>query len=87
MHKVKGVKVYPQGLPLVLAAFDGLDPTSYRLTITQPDNTDHLRVTVVGEAPTDELREEVTRQLQVRPNEIEFVEELEDGETVVDERF
>lgn len=87
MHKVKGVKVYPQGIPLVLAAFPGLDPTSYRLTITRPGNTDHLAVTVVGDADEDELHAALTEQLQVSPDEIEFVDDLDDGSNVLDERY
>lgn len=87
MHKVKGVKVYPQGMPLVLAGFDGLDPMTYRLTITRPENTDHLTVTVVGEADEAELRAKLAEQLQIRPDEVEFVDELEEGPPVVDERY
>jgi len=87
MHKIKGVKVYPQGLPLVLASFDGLNPLNYRFTISQPGNTDHLKITVVGDAPKDELAKRLTEQLQIQPDEIEFVSELDDGPTVVDERY
>ncbi len=87
MHKIKGVKVYPQGLPLALASFDGLNPVEYRLTISRPDNTDQLKVTVVGDAPEDELEKRLTEQLQIRPDEIVFVSELDDGPTVVDERY
>lgn len=87
MVKVKGVKVYPQGIPLVLAAFDGLDPTSYRLRITRPENTDRLTVVVVGEASEPELSTELAKQLQIQPDEIEFVDDLEGEETVIDERY
>jgi phenylacetate-CoA ligase len=87
MHKIKGVKIYPQGLPLVLASFSELNPTSYRLTITDSDNTDHLAVTVEGETDEDDLRDALTEQLQIRPDEISFVTDLDDGPAVVDERY
>lgn len=87
MHKVKGVKIYPQGIPIVLGGFDGLNPFNYRLTITQPDNTDHLKVTVQGAADADDLRSKLAGKLQIKPDELEFVEDLDDGPAVVDERY
>lgn len=85
-YKVKGVKVYPGGVGLVLAGIDGVS-MNYRITISRPDTTDHLSVTVEGEADEEVLREELTEQLLVEPDEIEFVDELEEGPTVVDERY
>lgn len=87
MHKVKGVKIYPQGIPLVLAGFPDLNPTSYRLTIRRSGKTDDLTVTVVGEAPETELEAELKEQLQIRPDNIKFVDDLEEGPTVIDERY
>lgn len=84
--KLKGVKVYPAGIILVLAGIDGLS-TEYQLRVTRPENTDHVSLTVEGEASADELREELRKQLLITPDEIEFVDDLEEGPPVVDERF
>ncbi|MFP9191418.1 phenylacetate--CoA ligase family protein [Natrialbaceae archaeon A-CW1-1] len=87
MHKIKGVKVYPQGIPLVLGSFDGLNPFAYRLTISNEGGSDHLAVTVEGEADTEALTDALTDRLLVRPDEISIVDDLEDGSNVVDERY
>jgi phenylacetate-CoA ligase len=87
MHKVRGVKVYPKGVPLVLAGFPNLDPMNYQLSISRPKNTVNLTVTVVGVAPEDDLWDGLTEQLQIRLNRIGFVDELDEGSTVVDERY
>lgn len=86
MHKVKGVKLYSEGVALVLAGFPDLS-LEYRIRITRPNNTDHLTVVCEGEADREELENELTAQLGIRPDEIELVDELEDGPTVVDERY
>lgn len=84
--KIKGVKVYPGGVLLVIAGIDGLS-TNYQLRVTRPENTDHLSLTVEGEADEAELRRELKEQLLITPDEIEFVDELDDGPPVVDERY
>lgn len=84
--KIKGVKVYPGGVLLVLAGIDGLS-TNYQLRVSRPDNTDHLALTVEGDADEAELRRELKEQLLISPDEIEFVDELDDGPPVVDERY
>ncbi|MFC6731119.1 phenylacetate--CoA ligase family protein [Haladaptatus sp. GCM10025893] len=45
--KVKGVKLYPEAVGLVLAGFDGLTG-NYRLTVSRPDATDHLAIVCEG---------------------------------------
>lgn len=85
-YKVKGVKMYPEGVGLTLAGIDGVS-MNYRIRITRPDNTDHLSVTVEGDADEDVVRTELTEQLLIAPDELRFVAELEEGPTVVDERF
>lgn len=85
-HKVKGVKLYPEGVALVLAGFPELT-MNHRIRLDKSGNTDELTVVCEGQADTDALREALTKQLQVRPDTIEFVDELEDGPTVVDDRY
>jgi phenylacetate-CoA ligase len=84
--KIKGVKVYPGGILLVLAGIDGIS-TNYQLRVTRPENTDYISLTIEGEADPEVVREELREQLLITPDEIEFVEELEEGPPVVDERY
>jgi phenylacetate-CoA ligase len=86
MTKVKGVKIYPQGVLLILAGIDGVT-TNYQIRITRPDNTDHMTVVVEGDGDEQELLEALRVQLQIRPDEIEFVDDLEADPLVVDERY
>lgn len=83
--KVKGVKVYPESLELVLAGFDGLTG-EYRLEVTRPASTDHVRLLVEGDADVDAVGDAVGDRLLVSPDEVEIVDEL-DGSGVVDERY
>lgn len=83
--KVKGVKMYPEGVILVLAGFPELTG-EHQIRVSRPNNTDKLTVVVEGSADEEELREKLTDQLQITPDEIRFVDELGDGPTVVDER-
>ncbi|WP_265112090.1 phenylacetate--CoA ligase family protein [Halosolutus halophilus] len=85
-HKVKGMKLYPEGVALVLAGFPDLS-MNHRIEIDRDGNTDELTVVVEGEADREELHEELTAQLQIQPDHIEFVDELEEGPTVVDSRY
>ncbi|MFP9061451.1 phenylacetate--CoA ligase family protein [Natrialbaceae archaeon A-chndr2] len=87
MHKIKGVKVYPQGIPLVLGSFDGLNPFAYRLTISSDGGSDYLAVTVEGEVDERALEDALADRLLVRPDEVTAVDDLEDGPAVVDERY
>jgi phenylacetate-CoA ligase len=84
--KIKGVKVYPGGILLVLAGIDGIS-TDYQLKVTRPENTDHISLTVEGEADPEVVREELREQLLIKPDEIRFVDELDDVPPVVDERY
>lgn len=84
--KIKGVKVYPESLGTVLAAFDGLSG-AYRLEASRPGATDHLRVICEGTADVEALRTALKERLLITPDEISLVDELEDGPTVVDERY
>lgn len=83
--KVKGVKLYPEAVPAVLAAFDGLTG-EYAIRVTRPATTDHLEIVCEGEADRDDLLEALASRLIVSPDEVTVVEEL-DETGVVDERY
>lgn len=83
--KVKGVKMYPEGVVLVLAGFPDLTG-AHQIRVSRPGNTDTLTVVVEGTADEEELREQLTEQLQITPDKIRFVDDLGDVPTVVDER-
>ena len=83
--KIKGVKVYPESLGTVLAAFDGLTG-EYRLEVTRPESTDRLRLVVEGEADAEALRSAVEERLLVAPDAVDVTGNLETA-GVVDERY
>jgi len=83
--KVKGVKVYPESIETVLAAFDGLTG-EYRIEVEQDGSTDHLTVVCEGSADTDELASELGERLLISPDAVELVEEL-DADGIVDDRY
>ena len=83
--KVKGVKLYPEAIPAVLAGFEGLTG-EFRLEVTRPDATDQLTVVCEGEADEDDLADALAERLLVSPNALEFVDDLEET-GVVDERY
>ncbi|PSQ37617.1 hypothetical protein BRD05_00195 [Halobacteriales archaeon QS_9_70_65] len=71
----------------MLAGLGG--PTGdYRLEVSRPESTDHLRLVVEGEpdVDVDALAAAVSDRLLVAPGEVDVVDEL--AETgVVDERY
>ena len=89
MVKVKGVKVYPSEIRSVLLGLDG--PTgSYRLRVSARDGGgDRLALALEG-AGNDDVSEEIARRFKsqtlISADEITFVEELEEGPAVLDER-
>lgn len=86
-HKVKGVKLYPQGVALTLAGFPELTG-NHQIRISRPESTDKLTVVCEGSADEDDLTEALTRQLQIKPDNVEFTNDLgEDAEAVVDDRY
>jgi phenylacetate-CoA ligase len=84
--KIKGVKLYPESLGSVFAAFDGLTG-EFRVEVSRPDSTDHLRLVAEGEADAEKLREAAAERLLVTPDEVDLVAELAEGPLVVDERY
>jgi phenylacetate-CoA ligase len=83
--KVKGVKLYPESIPAVLAGFDGLTG-EYSLTVTRPESTDHLEIRCEGSAEEGELAEALADRLIISPDEVVVVEDL-DRSGVFDERY
>ena len=83
--KVKGVKLYPESIPAVLAGFDGLTG-EYSLTVTRPESTDHLAIQCEGSADEDELADALAERLLISPDEVSVVDELEQS-GVFDERY
>ncbi len=83
--KVKGVKLYPEAVPAVLAAFDGLTG-EYAIRATRPDTTDHLEIICEGEADKTELAKALASRLIVSPDKVTVVDELEET-GVIDERY
>lgn len=83
--KVKGVKVYPESIETVLAAFDGLTG-EYRIEVEQDGATDSLTVVCEGAADADELASELGERLLISPDAVELVEEL-DVDGIVDNRY
>lgn len=83
--KVKGIKVYPEAVPAVLAAFEGLTG-EYAVRVTRPESTDHLEIVCEGSADEAELEEALAGRLVVSPDEITLVERIEET-GVFDERY
>lgn len=89
MVKVKGVKVYPSEIRSVLLGLDG--PTGvYRLTVSARDGGgDRLALALEG-AGNDDVSEQIARRFKsqtlISADEITFVEKLEEGPAVLDER-
>jgi len=83
--KIKGVKVYPESIETVLAAFEGLTG-DYRIEVDQPDSTDRLTIVCEGEADADELLAALGDRLLVSPDAVELVDDL-DAAGVVDDRY
>lgn len=84
--KVKGVKVYPESIETVLAAFDGLTG-EYRVEVDQDGATDNLTIVCEGTADEDELAAELGERLLISPDSLELVDDLAEGDTIVDNRY
>ena len=89
MVKVKGVKVYPSEIRSVLLGIDGATG-GYRLKVSAGDGGgDRLALMLEG-AGGDDAAAEIARRFKsqtlISADEIAFVETLEDGPAVIDER-
>jgi len=83
--KVKGVKLYPESIPAVLAGFDGLTG-EFALTVTRPDSTDHIEIRCEGSADESRLAAALTDRLLISPDEVTAAENI-DRTGVFDERY
>ena len=90
MYRVKGLKFYPSVIVLGLAGIAGVHPLKYRVYISRPTGTtDHVRIKAQGDpnvVKSEEVKKKLALRLLFEPNEVEIIQEWEDGPTVVDER-
>jgi phenylacetate-CoA ligase len=89
MVKVKGVKLYPSEIRAVLLGIDGLDG-KYRLTVSKKlGGGDAIRLTLAGSGGTevtDRVAHRFKSQTLVAADDIDIVEALDEGPSVIDER-
>ena len=90
MVKVKGVKIYPSQIPLVLKGFPFLSGT-YQMIISSAGTTDSLEVLVEGDQPENFdislLKQKLKQELLINPDKIEIRKRLDDGEIIDDRRY
>ena len=84
--KAKGIKLYPESIHSVLSGFDGLSG-NFQVEVSQPDATDRIRIVCEGSAPREELLAKLSERLLITPDELDFVDDLEDGPLIVDDRY
>lgn len=88
--KLKGVKFYPGSIGPVLVDFPGLTG-NFQVEASRPSETDHLKIICETEASagadTGELEDALSRELVVRPDEVELAEGIDEDETVRDLRY
>ncbi len=90
MYRVKGLKFYPSVSVLCLAGIQGVHPLKYRYFISRPSGTtDYVKVAVQGDpkkVDAEVVKKKLGLRLLFEPNEVEIIEQWEDGPAVVDER-
>jgi phenylacetate-CoA ligase len=90
MYRVKGLKFYPSVIVLGLAGIAGVHPLKYRVFISRPTGTtDHVTMHVQGDpkvADPEVIKKKLGLRLLFEPNEVQIIEQWEDGPTVVDQR-
>ena len=90
MYKVKGVKLYPTQIGLIVKSFQELTG-KYRIVISSKGGTDRLKIlleAIKGQSISEQaFRERVKQAILIRPEKIEIIESLEEGPLVIDERF
>ncbi|HKZ79866.1 MAG TPA: AMP-binding protein [Pyrinomonadaceae bacterium] len=90
MYRVKGLKFYPSVIVLGLAGIAGVHPLKYRVYISRPTGTtDYVKIKAQGDPKVvnaEEVKKKLALRLLFEPNEVEIIQEWEDGPTVVDER-
>jgi phenylacetate-CoA ligase len=90
MYRVKGLKFYPSVAVLCLAGIQGVHPLKYRFHIARPGGTtDYVKFRAQGDPKAvdpEVVKKKLGLRLLFEPNEVEIIEQWEDGPTVVDER-
>ncbi len=90
MYRVKGLKFYPSVSVLCLAGIQGVHPLKYRYFISRPaGTTDYVKVQVQGNPATvdpEVVKKKLGLRLLFEPNEVDIIEQWEDGPAVVDQR-
>lgn len=89
MSKVKGVKLYPTQVALLIAGIDGLDPRRFRITVRERGGVDEVGLEVVGERPgvdLDELQRRLKDATLLSFNSVEIVDALDQGGPIRDLR-
>lgn len=90
MYRVKGLKFYPSVSVLCLAGIQGVHPLKYRYFISRPSGTtDRVKFAVQGDPKAvdpEVVKKKLGLRLLFEPNEVEIIEQWEDGPAVVDQR-
>ena len=90
MVKVKGVKIYPSQMPLVLKGFPFFSG-KYQMFISSAGTTDSLEVLIEGDPPEEFdlslLKQKLKQELLINPDKIEIRKRLDDGEVIHDRRY
>jgi phenylacetate-coenzyme A ligase PaaK-like adenylate-forming protein len=90
MIKVKGVKVYPLQVGLVLKSYEELTDKSYRIIVTQKaSGGDNFALQIKAKSLTNPktLEDHLKEALLIRVDELEFVTDLSDGPIIDDRRW
>ncbi len=89
VRKVKGVKLYPSQIALVLAGFPDISPRNYRVRLWVDGGTDHMELTIqssTGHVDEARLKERMRSELLIAPNTLRVETLLADGMQIIDER-
>lgn len=89
IRKVKGVKLYPSQIAVVLAEFPEVSPRNYRVRLWVDGGTDRFELTVqsaTGHVDVARLIERLRSELLIAPNTVRVESVLSDGMQILDER-
>ena len=90
MVKVKGVKVYPFQLGLILKSYEELSDKPYRIIVTQKaSGGDNFALKIKAKPVADQkvFKDHLKEALMIRVDQLEFVDDLPDGPVVDDRRW
>ncbi|PSR22916.1 MAG: hypothetical protein C7B45_04665 [Sulfobacillus acidophilus] len=89
VRKVKGVKLYPSQIAVVLAEFPEVSPRNYRVRLWAEGGTDHMELTIQSSTShinEERLKERMRSELLIAPNRVCVETLLADGMQIIDER-